>query len=604
MFPLKSCLNSLTVAELKSRLNLISGKPKLTRKEEIVAFLSSELLSVKLEEYWNRLNKLEQTAVAETIYYWGGKFYQQRFLAKYEKIPSYFSSRSGSSDRKSVLALFFYNGLLATELADACKKFIQAPAPYQLTKYAIEEMKSHAIKLQLEFSSYEKDYQPELAILSMETHAIHDLQAVLELVDDGKISVSERTKIAGAATIKKITAMLLGGDFYLEQDDWDLKSYAGGAITPIRAYAWPLLLQSSGLGLVRRVGTKLQLTAKGKKVSKSPIEDTLRLIYQQWLNKGILDEFKRIDAIKGQSGKGRRMADVVDRRMAIEDALMACPENKWIGIDDFFRFIQAENHGFPVVYDYWRLYVSDSNYGCLGYSSCSFDVIQGRYILVYLFEYLATLGMIDVAYLPPYYIRDDFKEMQGADDLHFFSRYDGLLYFRINPLGFYCLDLREDYQAPKQNTSSLLITETDLSFTLQRSATPSEKMILDQYLLHKTDKTYQLDQNYLLQAIEQGGDLKVISNFLNEVSDLPLSKAIQDVMAVLEERCNVFVDIGNARLLNCSSVALAKMLSTDPNTGKHCFHSRDKLLVIPDKSDKAFQKAAKKLGYIIPKKSL
>jgi hypothetical protein len=46
------------------------------------------------------------------------------------------------------------------------------------------------------------------------------------------------------------------------------------------------------------------------------------------------------------------------------------------------------------------------------------------------------------------------------------------------------------------------------------------------------------------------------------------------------------------------------MLATDPDTGKFCFLGGDKILVIPEKSDKAFQKAAKKLGYITPNKPL
>ena len=602
MLSLDNCLNNLTVSELRSRLDLISGKPKLTRKAEIISFLNSELLSTKLEIYWQRLNELEQAAVAQAIYHWDGEFYPQRFLAKYAKIPAYFSSRRSSTERQSVLALFFYHGSLATELANVCRTLVQAPTQYQLAKYSNENIKSHVNSLQHEIRTEEDKDQPELILLSTETPAIHDLQAVLGLVESGKLSVSEKTNIAGTATIKKITAILLGGDYYSAQDDWDLESYSGGKITPIRAYAWPLLLQSSGL--VKRVGTKLQLTAKGKKAPKLPIEESMRLLYQRWRDKGLLDEFKRIDVIKGQTGKGRRMANIVDRRIAIEDALMACPENEWIAIDDFFRFIQAEDFDFEVIYDYWRLYISDSNYGSLGYGACKFEVIQGRYILVYLFEYLATLGMIDVAYLPPYGVRSDYRDMWGADDLYFFSRYDGLLFFRINPLGSYCLQRSEDYQAPKQDSSPLLQTNDSLNLTLQRRATPSEQMLLDQYLLAETGITYRLDQDYLLQAIEQGGDLKVFTQFLHETSELPLSKPIQDVIAVLEERCNAFSDAGNARLLNCSSVALAKMLATDPNTGKYCFHGHDKLLVIPEKSEKAFQKAAKKMGYIIPKKTV
>ena len=63
-----------------------------------------------------------------------------------------------------------------------------------------------------------------------------------------------------------------------------------------------------------------------------------------------------------------------------------------------------------------------------------------------LLEYAATLGMIDVALIPPAGARRDFRNMWGTDELAFFSRYDGLMYFRLTPLGAYCLGVESDYQ--------------------------------------------------------------------------------------------------------------------------------------------------------------
>ncbi len=604
MSSLNNYLENSNVVELKSRLNLISGAPKLTRKDEFISFLHDELSSDRLEDYWLQLSKIEQLAVAEAIYHWDRQFEQKRFLAKYEKLPRYFLPTGNSLKQPSFLALFFYRGSIPLDLADRCQNYVKAPASYQLTRWTYDKIKNFIQTRQQEIEKLEDQSHPTSTILSMENHAIHDLQAVLDLVGEGKITVSEKTKIAGAATIKKITAILLDGDYYSEQDDWDLENYQGGTITAIRAYAWPLLLQSSSVGLVRRVGTKLELTTKGKKVSQTPIEETIRLLYQRWRDKGMLDEFNRINVIKGQAGKGQRLFPVINRRITIESALKRCPENEWISVDDFFRFLQAESFDIRVIFDRWRLYISDSRYGCLEYSPCPFEVIQGRYILVYLFEYLATLGMVDVAYLPPYYARDDFGKMECTEELNFFSRYDGLLFFRINPLGSYCLGRRNDYQRPKKNVLPLLNVRDGLNITLQRKATPSEKKILEQYLQFKTNTHYQLEQAFLLKAIEQGGDLSIFATFLNTLSGQALSPEIQDVIAILEERCNALTDRGNARLLNCSSAALANMLATDPTTGKFCFLSGDKILVIPEKSDKAFQKAAKKLGYIVPKKPL
>jgi hypothetical protein len=61
--------------------------------------------------------------------------------------------------------------------------------------------------------------------------------------------------------------------------------------------------------------------------------------------------------------------------------------------------------------------------------------LQLRYLLCFLFEYVAALGIIDVAYIEPNGARNDFRNLWGADDLEFLSRYDGLVYFRLTPLG-------------------------------------------------------------------------------------------------------------------------------------------------------------------------
>ena len=84
----------------------------------------------------------------------------------------------------------------------------------------------------------------------------------------------------------------------------------------------------------------------------------------------------------------------------------------------------------------WRLYVIDSYYGSLGYAGPrAWDLVEGRYALCVLFEYAATLGLIDVAYTDPRGARDDYRALWGADQLSCLSRYDGLAAVRVNELG-------------------------------------------------------------------------------------------------------------------------------------------------------------------------
>ena len=63
-----------------------------------------------------------------------------------------------------------------------------------------------------------------------------------------------------------------------------------------------------------------------------------------------------------------------------------------------------------------------------------------------LFEYAATMGLVDVAYISPIGARDDYSDTWGADDLCYLSRYDGLRYIRVNPVGAWCLGQTEVYE--------------------------------------------------------------------------------------------------------------------------------------------------------------
>ena len=52
-----------------------------------------------------------------------------------------------------------------------------------------------------------------------------------------------------------------------------------------------------------------------------------------------------------------------------------------------------------------------------------------------LFEYAATLGVVDVAYTGARGARADYRGLRGADGYDSLSRYDGLAAVRVNELG-------------------------------------------------------------------------------------------------------------------------------------------------------------------------
>ena len=139
--------------------------------------------------------------------------------------------------------------------------------------------------------------------------------------------------------------------------------------------------------------------------------------------------------------------------------------------------MQASSFDFSVTRDPWRLYITDAHYGSLGYADChDWPILQGRYLLCLLLEYAATLGLIDVAYTDPDEARPDFRHMWGTDDLTYLSRYDGLRYFRLNPLGAYCLSVAETYEPGAPPAHAALTVFPDLRLHAHADLSPDEKL--------------------------------------------------------------------------------------------------------------------------------
>ena len=96
-------------------------------------------------------------------------------------------------------------------------------------------------------------------------------------------------------------------------------------VGPIKAFAWPWLVQAARLAEPR--GSKLALTKAGHVALGKPPAETLRPLWERWTKNTLLDEFNRIDDIKGQlRGKGRHaMTAASNRRPVIAEALAHCP---------------------------------------------------------------------------------------------------------------------------------------------------------------------------------------------------------------------------------------------------------------------------------------
>jgi hypothetical protein len=580
-------LPRLTVDQLKSLMRWLPDASPTGRKDLLVGAILRSLAGDGLRALWDRLDDIQRMAVAETAYALDGLFDGNRFRAKYGRLPDFTVKENGRRysyyGPPTALGLFLYHQdgcySLPDDLRERLIAFVPEPEPVRLS--TIETLPDEI-------------GEDRLTVRYTERDAMVDLSVLLRLTDQGKIQVSDKTSLPGAATLRLLTESLAGGDFYADKPKQDQR---GQEIGPIKAFSWPLILQAAGLA--QRNGSKLALSTAGRKALASSQASVLGAIWNKWLKSSLFDEFSRVDVIKGQKSKGRVMTAVAPRRAAINEILRLCPVGAWIDVDDFSRFMQATGHTFDVSHNPWKLYISDQQYGSLGHDGYhSWEILQLRYLLCVLFEYAAALGIIDVAYIEPTEARNDFDDLWGTDDLEFLSRYDGLIYFRVTPLGAWCLGSVEDYTpAPIQPSVRLSVLPSLQVNVVGGNLSTEESLTLDTWCVESTDKSWRLDRQKAVGAIEKGRDIAELRAFLQAREDQPLPETVESFIQTTGKQGKALKISGTALLIDCENAEIAATIATHKETASLCIRAGDRQLVVRLENEEKFRNLVRILGF-------
>ncbi|GIK42700.1 MAG: hypothetical protein BroJett011_65330 [Chloroflexota bacterium] len=598
---LSDFLQSYTVPNLKKLAGLVSSALP-TRKDELIATLQNYLGSPEnLRQLWQRLDSVQQAAVTEAVHSSGGIFEADQFRAKYGRDPNWGETSSyGEMKEPSRLNLLIHNRhKIPRDVQQQLKAFVPLPQAVQIN--TVDEPPATITQTwqmyDYQTRSYKSDSE-EITLTRVETEraALHDVHTLLRLIDTGKIRASDKTRRVTSAGAKAINEVLQGGDFYppdtttdeFETDPW-----------PIKAFAWPLLLQSAGLAEL--AGTKLQLTPAGKKALTQPAEEVIRTCWNRWQKSTLLDEFNRVQAIKGQGGKGKRdMTAPSSRRAVIVKALKECPPRRWLTVDEFSRFMRATGQTFEIARDLWDLYISDPQYGSLGYAGFGdWPILQGRYILTFLFEYAATLGLIDVAYIEPAGARNDYNKLWGVDDLDCLSRYDGLLYFRLNALGAWVLGLTKDYTPSPIEVRSVLKVLPNHDIVATEILPPGDVLFLEQFAERTSDMVWKIQPAKVLKAVEEGHAVADLQVFLQAKSGDALPDNVGIFFQELADRATQLQDRGPARLIEAKDAALAHLIANDSRLRSLCMVAGERHLVVAAENETAFRRLLRELGYAV-----
>jgi hypothetical protein len=583
---LEDCYNADRLREFARALN-IAGP---TRKADLAAAVAEVMLGGQgtraLENLYASLRELERATVSETLYDPDRILDLTSFRAKYGSLPDW-PSYERTGGKAKLIGLFVMPGALhghrrghfvPDDLSIRLRAFV--PPPREETLASVQE----PVPVRADLS---------LVVAETEDAATREIFSVLQLVDRGGVPVSAQTRRPAQKGVDAVREVLVGGDFYPAAER---TSRWHADIGPIRAYAWPLIVQAAGLASA--AGSKLALTTAGRRALSQAPAQTLRHAWKKWITNSIFDEFSRIEAIKGQSDR-KRLTAVAGRRETIVDALAECPVGVWIKIGELSRHMRASGNAFDVVHNPWDLYIADKNYGTLGYDgSNGWDVLQERYMMAFLLEYAATLGVVDVAYTTPEDARPGFRSMWGTDDLAFLSRYDGLSCIRLTRLGAFVLGLVDEVVAPPTTAAGRLEILPNLHIVPAGGEfEPRDEAFLSTFCTRGAEG-FGLDRTAVAAAAEKGHRIADLAGFLEDACEGGLTAGARAFFDDMEHRATMLSITGHALLIECTDSEAGRELASDRRTKRLCTVTGDgSVIVVPSESEAAFRRAVREMGY-------
>jgi hypothetical protein len=566
---------------LKKYLSMLGGGGSITRKGDRIDFICQKLLDkASLHALWQQMDDTARRAVS-TAYHNGGGFDASAFVAQYGQLPprprkeNAYMYGYGYHHREPILFdLFVINGLIPVDLMPLLSDLVLPVDRFQLEGVA-------------EPPAEVERWEYDIPVRQVETEMIGhtDMLTYLQMVEQGQVRFGASTNRLTAGSVRKVLANLMDGDF-LELPDKVTGRYV------IRPMGLDVFAQESGL--MTRTG---KLTKAGRSYLRTQDPEIILAAFERWTENGKFDELSRISHLKGLKSRGTRLTPPASRREKVIEALSWCPVNVWIDILDFYRAIIIWDFDFAVeTTAYTNLYVGPSRYYGELFGDDYWNIVNGLYINAIIWEYLGTIGAVDLFYATAdnSLIDTSYDYMDEPISLH-----DPLLYFRINDWGAYLLGQADSYEPPKPKRKELFTVDAERRVHLLADLTPNERLQLEAITEPADGQAYQLSTIKLLTAVEGGYDFDQIVDFLQASHQGELSPSVADWLVQLKTNIGAFKEAGTAVLVQVRQPDLMEIIQQDNTLARLCRKVDDGLILVPSAKINRFRSRLKGMGYLV-----
>lgn len=113
------------------------------------------------------------------------------------------------------------------------------------------------------------------------------------------------------------------------------------------------------------------------------------------------------------------------------------------------------------------------------------------------------------------------------------------------------------------------------------------------------DRVWRLDAGRILDYLEEGGSLEDVRRFLAENAAGEIPAPVTVVLDDLAKRTRAVVGSQPALLIEFADGPTAATVANDSQAGKYCHLAGDRFVAVPEKNERAFRTALKKLGFVL-----
>jgi hypothetical protein len=128
------------------------------------------------------------------------------------------------------------------------------------------------------------------------------------------------------------------------------------------------------------------------------------------------------------------------------------------------------------------------------------------------------------------------------------------------------------------------------------SLSREESLTLGTWAVEAAEKSWRLDRQVAVGAIEKGHDIAELRAFLQTREDQPLPETVESFIKTTEKQGKALKILGTALLIDCENAEIASMIATRKETAGLCLRAGNRQLVVRLENEEKFRNLIRILG--------